>query len=152
MKKPYLIFFALALNIILCSAGCFADSGQEQELIDAAFSNDFQKVNELISQGVDVNAMFDMTGDTPLTAAADKGNTEMVRLLISKGADLEAWSLGGTALMRAANEGRAEVVKLLIESGADVNAMTRGGESALSLAEKNGHADVVQLLRQAGAR
>jgi ankyrin repeat protein len=48
--------------------------------------------------------------------------------------------------------GNAEVAKLLIGSGADVNAADKRGGTALSLATHFGHAEVVRLLKQAGAR
>ena len=58
-----------------------------------------------------------------LLETAEEGDTEEVKLLIEKGADVDAkdWK-GRTALMGAALKGHTETVKLLIEKGADVNA------------------------------
>ncbi|KAL8709639.1 MAG: hypothetical protein Q9225_007423 [Loekoesia sp. 1 TL-2023] len=55
-----------------------------------------------------------------LTNAASAGNTEVVRLLISRANDAE-FSSSRDALHSAAARGRIDVVKLLIEHGFDVN-------------------------------
>jgi ankyrin repeat protein len=44
-----------------------------------------------------------------------------------------------------------EEVKRLLAAGADVNAMTKDGMTALMLASKNGHSEVVKLLLAAKA-
>ena len=55
--------------------------------------------------------------------AARTGNPRAVRVLIDRGADVNAGiRLGETALMWAASENHADVVTLLRAHGADVNA------------------------------
>ena len=41
---------------------------------------------------------------------------------------------------------------LLIEAGANINAKNYGGKTALMLAEENNAADVIELLKAAGAK
>src|SRR5687768_14268102 len=65
----------------------------------------------------------------------DGGNTDMLSLLISAGADVNATTTKGrTALMWAAWRGRNESAKTLIEKNAIVNAQDGFGSTALMLA------------------
>ncbi|MFC1604810.1 ankyrin repeat domain-containing protein [Planctomycetota bacterium] len=58
-----------------------------------------------------------------LHQAAVDGDIEQVRLLISKGANVNAQDeKGNTPLCRAVESGKMEIVQLLVEAGADVNA------------------------------
>lgn len=77
----------------------------------------------------------DNGGFTPLLLAARHGNIEIVKLLIRRGAYLEAENLriGYTAINEAAYRGDAAVVKALLDAGADVNHRARRGLTALGL-------------------
>jgi len=108
----------------------------------------------LISKGADVNAKAD-DGKTPLHLAAQNGYLRIAELLIAKGADANApartlW--GATPLQLAAIGGNARMVQLLLAKGADANAVDDFTHStALQLATRYQHQDVVNLLRQHGA-
>ncbi|KAH7127771.1 ankyrin repeat-containing domain protein [Dactylonectria estremocensis] len=94
---------------------------------------------------------------TPTQLAAESGQLETVKLLISRSADVNAkpavW-VGITALQGAAISGNIMVAKLLIESGADVNGSPSyvKGRFAIEGAAEHGRLDMVQLLLNAGAR
>ena len=65
-------------------------------------------------------------------AAAFWGYLDIARLLVEKGADVDARDdTGVTALMNAAWDQRLELVEFLIEKGADVNARDQDGKTAL---------------------
>jgi len=84
-------------------------------LIEAVKAGDYQKAGELISGGADLNQGDDQ-GWTPLNFAAGKGNLEMVKLLVEKGADV--FKVGRdqrTPYMIALAAGRVSVVKYLRE-------------------------------------
>ncbi|ORY09452.1 hypothetical protein BCR34DRAFT_516475, partial [Clohesyomyces aquaticus] len=56
-------------------------------------------------------------------AALVKGNEQVVKLLLDKGADVNAQGgRYGNALQAALVKGNEQVVKLLLDKGADVNA------------------------------
>jgi hypothetical protein len=85
--------------------------------------------------------------------AAIKGRTEIVRLLLTNGADVTLQSTGGTtALMEAAFKGHTEIVRLLLTNGAaDVNTKDDKGWTALMEAAFYGDAGIVRRLLAKGA-
>jgi len=66
------------------------------------------------------------------------------------GADPEARnSVGNTSLLIASWLGRTENVRLLLERGANLDARNNEGTDALTAAQRQGHDDVVAILRAA---
>ena len=62
-----------------------------------------------------------------LQTVSKNGNTDIVRLLLNKGADVNAQGgFYGNALQAASAEGHAEIICLLLDKGANVNA--QGGQ------------------------
>jgi hypothetical protein len=92
-------------------------------------------------------------GGTPLMRASLKGQLEVVRRLIDKGADVDAIKTkdGATALMWASQGGNLEIVRLLIEKGANVNAVKKEGATALMRAIQYNHLEIARLLIEKGA-
>lgn len=80
------------------------------------------------------------------------GKTELAKLVVERGADINVRNSGGlTALMQASRQGDAELVSYLIDKGADINAIDNYGGTALSMAANNGHTEVVKRLLDKGA-
>ncbi len=78
--------------------------------------------------------------------------SEVVRLLIEKGADATAEDEDKkTPMHLAAFNGHVEVVRRLIEKGADATAEDKDKKIPLHLAAENGHLEVVRLLIEKGA-
>ena len=72
------------------------------------------------------------SGSTPLSDAAVRGNVDIVRLLLDRGASINATNRdGNTPLIGAAFLCRAEVVKLLLEKGASPVKKNNRGDSAI---------------------
>ena len=86
-------------------------------------------------------------------AAARKGDTAAVKVLLDNGVDVNAKTrYGATALSYACDKGHIEVVKLLIDRGADVNSKdTFYGEVPLGWALSKDHIQIVKLLLDKGA-
>ena len=61
-------------------------------------------------------------------------------------------NVGATPLHDASENGHLNVVKFLLANDANVNASTIDGETALQVAEFQGHTDIVQLLKDSGAK
>lgn len=116
------------------------------------------EVRSLLDRGADVNSAGPGTdqvpaGGTALMLAAARNQKDVVRLLLSKGANPnQADQGGGTALIYASWKGNLDIVKILIESGADVNATTRDGRTSLTVARKEGHSEIVSLLERHQAK
>ncbi|EMD88580.1 hypothetical protein COCHEDRAFT_1181709 [Bipolaris maydis C5] len=91
--------------------------------------------------------MKDRSGKTALHRAVNQGNEVIVRLLLDKGADLEAKDkIGRTALDRAVDLGNEVVVRLLLDRRADLKAKDKFGKTALHRAVDQGSEVVVRLL------
>jgi hypothetical protein len=72
---------------------------------------------------------------TPLTAAAESCNTEMVKLLLKKGADVNSReNCGESALFLASVNGCVETVRELLEKGANPNIEDNVGLTPLTAA------------------
>lgn len=92
--------------------------------------------------------------DKSLCEAVKKGDTDQVKSLIIKGADVNAKDeRGQIPLHFAVRNFYEEVVKLLITEGSDVNAsMTDGSWTPLLDAASTGQTTVIKLLLQHGAK
>lgn len=97
-----------------------------------------------------------MRGSGALRAAASEGKLDIVRLLLSKGADVD--DLGDeshpihqmriSSLISAAAAGHEEVIMVLLQHGAKFDHVDRSGMSALEAAEKNHHTRAAEVLRE----
>jgi ankyrin repeat protein len=158
---------------MLLDAGAKADSANpdgETALMMAISAGDLPIVQMLVNAGANVNTVEEFHRQTPLmyAAAANRNAAQMVKLLLSKGADPKPralysdWpsqitseprtqyrSVGGlTALLYAARSGCHECVEELIAAGADVNMPTPEGITPLMIALDNEHNDVAKLLME----
>ena len=89
---------------------------------------------------------------TPLHAASNRGQEEVVRLLLRHNANVNSRSISGwTPLHRASVYGYTKVAQLLLEYGAGVDTRNESGDTPLTLASYHGKVEVVRLLVRHGA-
>jgi N-acyl-D-amino-acid deacylase len=115
----------------------------------ATFGNDTATIRLLLDASADVNTPDTFIGLTPLINAAGNRNLEAVKLLLAKGANVNAVSkteglpriqtgtveFGGfTPLLMAVPFGPPEIARTLIDAGAKVNVQDYRGFSPLMLA------------------
>ena len=121
-----------------------------EDAFEAAAVGDAERLRDLLD---DPGAVAP-DGFTPLHLAAFFRHPEPVRLLIERGAPVNAVAANPTLLQplhSAAAGGDAECVRLLVEAGADVNARQEGGFVPLHAAAQNGDEAALELLLAAGA-
>ncbi|MHC4251452.1 MAG: ankyrin repeat domain-containing protein, partial [Planctomycetota bacterium] len=121
----------------------------------AAQRGDAEVVRKCLAEGVAVDARVSRWKRTALGQAAGGGHTEVVKLLLAAGADVNAGDVDGqTPLHHAVSEGCLEDVELLIEAGANVNAKDRNGTTPLYccgfIEGKGFHKGVLDALLEAG--
>src|SRR5437867_6962557 len=136
---------AVCFVFVLVSAIPGAASDPKEDLWAAARKGDAQAVQQLLDEGVDVNARTPY-GATALSFAADKGHVEVVQLLLSRKADVNAKDTfyGATPLTWAVSRDHATVVGLLLEAGAT------GGDAILVSAARQGQIEMVQAVLEKG--
>lgn len=90
-------------------------------------------------------------GRTPLHDASERGNIDIVRLILDTEPDVNAenWQKI-TPLHLAASYGRIEVVQLLLERGANIDAQDSNGMTPLHRAAFQNHSEIVQFLISSG--
>ena len=147
---------AVAALFVVCTVGVVVSLAQAppatpEAMYAAIRSGDTAAVTSLLQQGLDVNVHDRRGGATPLMHAAAIGSLDAMRLLIDKGADVNARSAANaTALMWAVTD--IAKVRLLVERGADVNAVPDSGRTPLILAAaSDGSSEIVRLLLSKGA-
>ena len=92
-----------------------------------------QTIHGFIDKEKFVQYIHESTGNTPLIIACDKGRTDIVRLLLQKGADPNIQNkTGDTALIVTCIKGHTEIVKLLMDDNrTNPNIQNKTGDTAL---------------------
>ncbi|MEK6334712.1 MAG: ankyrin repeat domain-containing protein [Acidobacteriota bacterium] len=133
---------AVLLSFLLISPTVFAQDAKQKlndEFWEAVRKGDLAAVTALLDKGADVNAKF-RYGSTALFKAAERGHTEIVKLLLARGADVTVKDTfyGATAMTWALSNGHVETIRALLEkdsSGVDDVLMTGVREGNVALVE-----------------
>ncbi|XP_065576408.1 ankyrin-1-like [Artemia franciscana] len=90
--------------------------------------------------------------DTPLHLAVTSGDLEVIKMVLGKGADVNARNINGERPIHlAARRGHTQTVECLLRSGADVNARGIDDNSPLHSAAFRGHTHTAECLLRSGA-
>ncbi len=136
----------------------------KSKLIEKGFALSSDSMGECVASGLldivknFVDAGFkgstrDSKGVPMLCLAIRKNRIEIVKFLISIGADINAISEDrhNTPIMDAASTGHLDLVKLLVKEDANLECQSKNGQTALILAVGNGDEDVSNYLLSVGA-
>jgi len=156
MKNIFQIPFSavvLAVALGLLAAGCTAAHPHSAYLPihQFAINGDAAGVTaELAKDPAELNQPED-DGLTPLHLAAQNCHTNVVELLLAKGAKINVTARDdATPLHLAAQEGCADVVTVLLHHAASINARDDKKRTPLTRAEQWHQDEIVQLLKQHG--
>ena len=126
-------------------------------LILAAASGKLKTLQFILQRGgkvIDIDARGP-EGRTALHAAAIEGHVDVIELLLTNGADINAESeTGATPLVLAAENGKLETLQFILQHKdkiANIEAKGVGGGTALHVAAREGHVDIIELLFTNGA-
>jgi uncharacterized protein len=136
-------------RLLAANANVNADMDALNPLLNAMLGNNREVAKLLINAKADVSAKMPM-GGTVLTLASEKGDSEIVRLLLESGIGLKHSDVSD-ALRVACRSSNLETAKLLLSAKADVNAKNEIGESPLMGAAMSGNIEMVKLLLSAKA-
>jgi protein TonB len=142
-------FRTILLSLLWSSLMAVADTSQD--LIKAVDLGDVAQVKQLLAKGANANAVVKTNLAGPLLLDTP-GTTEVVRLLLEKGANpnirfaggfpqvysrdgqpFVSFGMGATPLQIASFRGLPEVVKTLLDTGADPNVGLKGGSGITPL-------------------
>ena len=126
----------------------------------AADDGDVSLVESMLQEGVPVDCVYgggttlDETLDnrfdeTALIRAAAFNRTDVIRLLLQKGADVNKRDrFGNTPVHWAALNNSTEAIAMLIEHGASINITNDEGDKPIDLAHRYGSEAAVRMLEQ----
>lgn len=153
LRIMMIIMVVIVLAVILVIGWLFPGPNR---LVTQALKGDISGVR-LWVRFVDPNApelwgfSHENKGRTPLTAAAERGHLDVVKVLLEHGATINTQDgFGKTALIAAVRSGSLDLVKYLIDKDADPNIRSTEGTSALHIAAACGHLPIISILLDMG--
>jgi uncharacterized protein len=122
---------------------------------EAATFGRVDRLRALLDEDPSRTNEFSPDGFSPLHGAIFGGQEKTVRLLIERGADLEAISTASFVQVRplgtAAFVRSVPIVRILLQAGADPNGRTPQESTAIDTARENDDEAMIELLREFGA-
>ncbi len=118
----------------------------------AAFFGREQAALALVEKAANLQALStNENRNTPLHAAVANHQTNLVRMLLAAGADVDAKTgAGWTALHTAAFIGDRVIAEILLAHDPDLSAKNGKGQTALDVALEKGHQAIADSLRKSG--
>ena len=135
-----------------------ADDSGSLALLNAVATNNYKKVQALISDGIEVNyyrpvGLQDTTSlISTITIPSESDSLRMARLLLNNGANPNfATRSGLTPLLHAGIENKLKLVQLLLKRGAKVDYLDSDGSTCLMCSVQVNNIPLARILIQNGA-
>ena len=123
-----------------------------QDFFGSIREGKIELIEDCLSQRPEFISRPDENRKTPLLVATQHGQTEVVKLLLSKGASWSELTPNGlNALHVACNFGQTGAATLLVDAGAPLNEPTSRGTYPIHYAANSGNLELVQWLEINGA-
>lgn len=137
---------------ILLEGGADPNVGERSVLFTAAMNGQTEAIQALVNSGkLDIHSR-NVSGETALMLAVEKGHVDTARVLVTSGADVnEQDKSGRTVLIVASEKGNSELVQNILELGANPIQKDNEGKTALHYAVAKGDAEMVKALLNRGA-
>lgn len=145
-KHDPCVYVKLILNFSVKEVKEMSDD--QKSLMMAITKGDFDEVQTVVRTSNMKLNFADENGMSPLQNACYKGNLDICKFLIERGAEVNANEHvhGYTALMFAALGGHCDIVSLLLDSGASTTAVNSVGRTASAMAAFVGQHKVVAVI------
>ena len=131
-----------------CDLDTILDNGETALLVSTRVGCD-DITKALVTNGANVN-IADNFGKTPLMWCIEHKNIGMAHMLIQHNADMHRDMGGTTALTIACEVGDDDLVRMLLRHGVDANNVNCFGESAMDVAIKKNHLQLISTLAAHG--
>lgn len=126
--------------------------GRWSALHQSVLDGNLARVEQLLSEGVDVNVVSKDLKDlkiTPLILAVKAGHRSMVERLIDAGADVDqTMTTGESALHMSVAAGDVLITNLLVEAGAREGKASFYTESIWDMAKKSGDPALLEIVNR----
>lgn len=136
---------------LFIQGGIDVDSRDENgtPMLNIAVRNDNEAfVSKLIELGANINVVSEDRGYTPVMDAVWRGNLDITKILVNKGAELNTINKEGqTNLVLAVGADKTDIVKILAKHGADPDIKDQMGMSAYGYATLFRKEKIVQILK-----
>jgi uncharacterized protein len=131
-----------------------SEKSTELEFVEAIDNKNLEEMKKLLARGVSSFRCICDLGYTPMEYAVEKGDLEIVRVLISSGFEISG-GVSNSPPEIAVSANRMDIVLAFIEAGIDVNEPVYDGCDSLwtllMSAATGGHLSIAKLLIERGA-
>ncbi|TGK82985.1 ankyrin repeat domain-containing protein [Leptospira noumeaensis] len=156
MQNQTSLIYKLTIIIIYCvlfTPNCRKPSSSKRDFLDAVRFKEYDRVQDLIDLGEDVNQSDYRSGETALLLAIAKRDFDMVEILLKAKADPNKKSIFHGPIHLASDFCSPEILRILINAKADINAQNAFDYyTPLEISLLNGNLKCTEILINSGAK